>query len=63
MVVNLIKQDSDAQTLANPRVRVLNNKQAKFHIGDRIPIQTSTIQATTVGPSFRPSSIRTWASS
>ena len=46
IVVNLIKQDSDAQTLANPRVRVLNNKQAKFHIGDRIPIQTSTIQST-----------------
>ncbi len=49
VVVNLLKQDSDAQTLANPRVRVLNNKQAKFHIGDRIPIQTSTSQATTVG--------------
>lgn len=48
VVVNLIKQDSDAQTLANPRVRVLNNKQAKFHIGDRIPVQTSTTQATTV---------------
>jgi Flp pilus assembly secretin CpaC len=26
---------------------VLNNKQAKFHIGDRIPIQTSTIQSIT----------------
>lgn len=48
LVVNLIKQDSDAQTLANPRVRVLNNRQAKFHIGDRIPVQTSTTQATTV---------------
>lgn len=48
IVMNLIKQDSDAQTLANPRVRVLNNKQAKFHIGDRIPVQTSTVQATTV---------------
>jgi general secretion pathway protein D len=46
VVVNLIKQDSDAQTLANPRVRVLNNKQAKFLIGDRIPIQTSTVQST-----------------
>jgi general secretion pathway protein D len=46
VVVNLIKQDSDAQTLANPRVRVLNNKQAKFLIGDRIPIQTSQIQST-----------------
>jgi general secretion pathway protein D len=47
LVVNLIKQDSDAQTLANPRVRVLNNKQAKFHIGDKIPVQTATVQATT----------------
>jgi general secretion pathway protein D len=46
VVLNLIKHDSDAQTLANPRVRVLNNKQAKLHIGDRIPIQTSTIQST-----------------
>ncbi len=46
VVLNLIKQDSDAQTLANPRVRVLNNKPAKFHIGDRIPVQTSTIQST-----------------
>lgn len=49
VIVNLIKQDSDAQTLANPRVRVLNNKQAKFLIGEKIPIQTSTIQSTTVG--------------
>jgi len=47
LVVNMIKQDSDAQTLANPRVRVLNNQVAKFHIGDKIPVQTSTIQSTT----------------
>ncbi len=47
LLLTMIKQDSDAQTLANPRVRVLNNKQAKFHIGDRIPIQTSTVQSTT----------------
>lgn len=46
LLLSLIKQDSDAQTLANPRVRVLNNKTAKFHIGDRIPIQTSTVQST-----------------
>jgi len=46
IVVNLMKQDADAQTLANPRVRVLNNKQAKFHIGDKIPVQTSTVQST-----------------
>jgi general secretion pathway protein D len=32
--------------LANPRVRVLNNKQAKFHIGDKIPVQTATVTST-----------------
>jgi general secretion pathway protein D len=45
IVINLIKQDADAQTLANPRVRVLNNKKALFHVGERIPIQTSVAQA------------------
>jgi general secretion pathway protein D len=49
VVVDLIKQDSDAQVLANPRVRVLNNKPAKFHIGDKIPIQTSVVQAAVAG--------------
>lgn len=49
IVVSMIKQDSDAQTLANPRARVLNNKQAKFHIGEKIPVQTSTVQSTVVG--------------
>jgi general secretion pathway protein D len=48
IVVNLIKQDSDAQTLANPRVRVLNNKKATFHVGERIPIQTSVAQTAAV---------------
>jgi general secretion pathway protein D len=48
VVMNLLKQDSDAQTLANPRVRVLNNKQAKVHIGNKIPIQTSTVTSTTI---------------
>ncbi len=47
LVVNLIKQDSDAQTLANPRVRVLNGKKALFHVGEKIPIQTSVAQTTT----------------
>jgi len=48
LIVNLIKQDSDAQTLANPRVRVLNNKKATFHVGERIPVQTSIAQTTAV---------------
>ncbi|HAK59401.1 MAG TPA: hypothetical protein DCO77_03320 [Nitrospiraceae bacterium] len=47
IVINLLKQDSDAQTLANPRVRVLNKQKAKFHIGDKIPVQTAKVAATT----------------
>ncbi len=46
VVLTLIKTDTDAQLLANPRVRVLNNKTAKLHIGDKIPVQTSTVQST-----------------
>lgn len=41
--VRFFKQDVDAKTLANPRVRVLNGKSAKIHIGDRIPLRVSTI--------------------
>ncbi len=46
VVVNLMKQDSDAQTLANPRIRIMSNRKASFMVGDKIPIQTSTIQST-----------------
>lgn len=56
IVVNLIKQDSDAQTLANPRLRVLNNKKATFHVGERIPIQTSVAQTATTTASYYPTS-------
>lgn len=41
------KQDVDAKTLANPKVRVLNGEKAKIHIGDRVPLRSSTIQDTT----------------
>lgn len=37
------KQDVDAKTLANPKVRVINGKSAKIHIGDRVPLRSSTI--------------------
>jgi len=40
---NYFKQDVDAKTLANPKIRVINNKPAKIHIGDRIPLRSSTI--------------------
>jgi general secretion pathway protein D len=41
------KQDVDAKTLANPKIRVLNAKLAKIHIGDRVPLRSSTIQDAT----------------
>ncbi|MEK6749076.1 MAG: secretin N-terminal domain-containing protein [Pseudomonadota bacterium] len=37
------KQDVDAKVLANPKIRVLNAKSAKIHIGDRVPLRASTI--------------------
>jgi general secretion pathway protein D len=37
------KQDVDAKILANPKVRVVSGKNAKIHIGDRVPLRASTI--------------------
>src|SRR2546427_1541575 len=37
------KQDVDAKTLANPKIRVLNGRAAKIHIGDRVPLRAATI--------------------
>jgi len=42
LIVDFFKQESEAQTLANPRVRVIDNKSAKINIGDRVPILLST---------------------
>lgn len=47
VTIDLMKQDTDAQTLANPKIRVINNKPAKIHIGDRVPIKISTITEAT----------------
>ena len=41
------KQDVDAKTLANPQIRTINGKAAKIHIGDRVPLRSSTIQDST----------------
>lgn len=37
------KQDVDAKTLANPKVRVMHTKTAKIHIGDRVPLRAATL--------------------
>jgi len=40
---NFFKQDVDAKILANPKIRVMNGRAAKIHIGDRVPLRAATI--------------------
>jgi general secretion pathway protein D len=42
-----LRQEDDATTvLANPRIRVKNKEKARIHIGDRVPVITTTAAAT-----------------
>jgi general secretion pathway protein D len=42
IILDFFKSESDAKTLANPKLRVVNNKVAKINIGDKVPILLST---------------------
>ncbi len=42
VILDFLRSESDAKTLANPKLRVMNNKQAKINIGDKVPILLST---------------------
>ncbi len=42
LILNLKKQDGDTNLLANPRIRVKNREKAKIHIGDKLPVITTT---------------------
>jgi general secretion pathway protein D len=44
-VIDLLSQDSAVRVLANPRIRVKNREKAKVHIGDRVPVITTTSTA------------------
>jgi general secretion pathway protein D len=44
-VINLRAQDGETKILANPRIRVKNREKAKIHIGDRLPVITTTSTA------------------
>jgi len=46
MIVNLRREVSDANILANPRIRVRNREKAKIMIGDKVPVVTTTSTAT-----------------
>lgn len=39
--LNLLKQDADTKTLANPQIRVNNGETANIHVGDRVPLQVN----------------------
>lgn len=43
--INVRKEDGDSNLLANPRIRVKNREKAKIHIGDRLPVITTTSTA------------------
>jgi general secretion pathway protein D len=46
LIFNLRSTNGVSNLLANPRIRVKNHKKAKVHIGDRVPVITSTSTST-----------------
>ncbi|WP_447961969.1 secretin N-terminal domain-containing protein [Nitrospira sp. Ecomares 2.1] len=42
VLLNFFKQESQAKTLASPKIRVLNNQKASINVGDKQPILLST---------------------
>jgi general secretion pathway protein D len=46
LALNLLGQDTDTNLLANPHIRVKNREKARIHIGDKIPVITSTANST-----------------
>jgi len=45
LLLNLRNQLTDSNLLANPRIRVRNREKAKIHIGDKLPVFTTTSTA------------------
>ena len=45
LVLNLRKLDGTVSLLANPRIRVKNRDKAKIHIGEKVPVITTTSTA------------------
>jgi general secretion pathway protein D len=46
LIVNLKNQNGRTNILANPRIRVKNKDKAKVHIGDKVPVITTTAAGT-----------------
>ncbi len=37
------KQDVDARTLASPRIRTIDKREAQIHVGDQVPLRSATL--------------------
>ena len=46
VTLNARRQDGRTNVLANPRIRVKSKEKAKIHIGDKVPVITTTAGAT-----------------
>jgi general secretion pathway protein D len=46
---NFGKTLSNSETLANPKIRVKNREKAKFNVGTRVPITTTSTNGTSIG--------------
>ena len=55
--VDLLKTRGDTNVLSSPRIRARNKEKAKIMVGDRVPVITSGVSATT-GGSFSTSSVQ-----
>jgi general secretion pathway protein D len=42
VLLNFFKQESEAKTLSNPKLRILNNHKGSIKVGDQVPILLST---------------------
>jgi general secretion pathway protein D len=55
LIINFLKSDSDTEAIAKPQLRVTEGEKANLHIGDRIPIPTTTFNtASTIGTNVIP---------
>ncbi len=47
VTLNYLKSITNGRTLSNPRVRTVDGQPAKIHVGDRVPLQSASIQDAT----------------
>ena len=51
VAIDIAKQDSNTKVLASPRIRARSREKAKIHIGDRVPVITTSVTPGLAGTS------------